>query len=260
MNVKEYIAGGMVESYVMGLLPETERREFELLCKQYPEIAEARNAFELTLEHQLLSDAIKPPHHLQQQIEEKLSTTSAEPNDYELEQESAPVRDSGIWKWLAAASMILLAGAAYWAISSNNKYRASQSRLVEVETRLKQSEDQLALKSQSLQPRSDFKMAAIKDASASATIYWDTISKDVYLMINNMPAPASGKQYQLWALLPDESSAPVNLGTIDLKQERIMYRMKNIQNARAFAITVEPRGGSSKPTTTPMVSGEPVSL
>jgi anti-sigma-K factor RskA len=260
VNVKEYIASGMVESYVMGLLPDAERKEFELLCNQFPEIAEARNAFEITLEEQLLSDARKPPHQLQQQIQEKLASGSAESNEYELEEEYAPVQHSGIWKWLAAASFVLLAGAAYWAISTNNKYQELQSRTVDLETRLKQSEERLALQQGTEIPKSDFKMAAIKDASASATIYWDTVSKDVYLMIKNMPSPASGKQYQLWALLPGEDGGPVDLGTIELRQERVLYRMKNVQDARAFAITLEPKGGSPKPTSTPMISGEPVNL
>ena len=46
MNVKEYIASGMIESYVMGLLTEPERREFEAVCVQHPEVAAARMAFE----------------------------------------------------------------------------------------------------------------------------------------------------------------------------------------------------------------------
>ena len=95
---------------------------------------------------------------------------------------------------------------------------------------------------------------------ASVSIYWDTLSKDVYLMINNMPQTASDKQYQLWALLPEESAPPVDLGMIELKQERTLYRMKNVQNAKAFAITVEPKGGSKSPTTQPMVSSAPISL
>jgi anti-sigma-K factor RskA len=39
---------------------------------------------------------------------------------------------------------------------------------------------------------------------------------------------------------------------IEVKQKRLLYRMKNVQNAQAFAITLEPKGGSEKPTTTPI--------
>jgi hypothetical protein len=51
MNVREYISSGIIESYVMGLASETERQEFEANCMQYPEIAEARTAFEMALEN-----------------------------------------------------------------------------------------------------------------------------------------------------------------------------------------------------------------
>jgi anti-sigma-K factor RskA len=69
-------------------------------------------------------------------------------------------------------------------------------------------------------------------------------------MVNNLPQPASDKQYQLWALL---NGQPIDLGMIEVKQERLLYRMKNVQNAQAFAITLEPKGGSPAPTSTPIV-------
>ena len=53
-----------------------------------------------------------------------------------------------------------------------------------------------------------------------------------------MPAPPSDKQYQLWALLDGK---PIDLGMLnfDAKQKKLLVRMKNAQNAQAFAITLE---------------------
>lgn len=263
MNVKEYIASGVVESYVMGLASEAERLELEALSKQYPEIAEAKRAFEAALEEQLLQDSIRAPQHLKQQIQEKLSSANFEAGTDEFEEETTPVRRIGIWKWLAAASLVLMAGSIYWALSTNKKYQDSLARNEDLEKQVQQFSNELAgLKpGTGSQPVSDFKMATIKEGSeASVSIYWDTVSKDVYLMINNMPQPPSDKQYQLWALLPEEGAAPVNLGMIELKQERLLSRMKNVKNAKAFAITLEPRNGSTTPTGTPMISSQPVNL
>ena len=50
MNTQEYISSGIVESYVLGLASEEERREFEKMCNQHPEVLAARNAFEIALE------------------------------------------------------------------------------------------------------------------------------------------------------------------------------------------------------------------
>ncbi|MGZ8510306.1 MAG: hypothetical protein ACXWWA_08015, partial [Chitinophagaceae bacterium] len=61
MNVKEYIQSGIVESCVLGLATDAERQEFEQFCVDYPEIAEARDAFERSLEKQLLHDGVQPP-------------------------------------------------------------------------------------------------------------------------------------------------------------------------------------------------------
>lgn len=245
----------------MGLASDAERNEFENLSMQYPEIAEARKAFEASLEEQLLKDAIRAPHHLKKQIQEKLATTGSETFENEQEEETTPVRRIGVWKWLAAASLLFMAGSVYWALNTNIKYQKELAKNDDLEKQVQQFSSQLAGLQARPQPVSDFKMARIEEGGqASASIYWDTVSKDVYLMINNMPQPPSNKQYQLWALLPEEGASPVDLGMIDLRQERLLYRMKNVQNAKAFAITLEPKGGSVKPTSTPMVSSQPVNL
>src|SRR5439155_22230652 len=46
-----------------------------------------------------------------------------------------------------------------------------------------------------------------------ATLLWDTQSKDVYLMVNNLPQPDAGKQYQLWAIVDNQ---PVDAGMLDM--------------------------------------------
>ena len=78
------------------------------------------------------------------------------------------------------------------------------------------------------------------------TVYWDTTSHDVYLLINNLPAPASNEQYQLWALLDGK---PIDMGVLEIFEKPLqLYRMKNIQAAQAFAITLEKKGGSPTPS------------
>lgn len=257
MNVKEYISSGVIESYVMGLATDTERQEFETMAAMYPEIAEARTAFELALEEQLMKDAKQPPVHLKAAIEEKLSATVIEMNAFESEQEKIPVRRLGIWKLVAAASLLLVAATTYWAVSTNTKYKDAQAAKISLQNQLEQSTAQLnSLKQETqLLQKPGIKMAAMKgttDPAVYATVYWDTASasKDVYLMINNLPQPASDKQYQLWALL---NGKPIDLGMIEVKEKRLLYRMKNVADAQAFAITLEPKGGSAAPTTKPIV-------
>jgi anti-sigma-K factor RskA len=255
VNVKEYISSGIIESYVLGMATESERREFESLCAQHPEIAEARNSFELALEARLLADAKQAPSQIKNQVEERIAALSTGASQAEVEQEETPVRSMGIWKWMAAASVILLAGAVYWAVSSNNKYKNLQAENQALQTQVKESTAQLETLKQeaSLLQKPGVKMAALKGTAhapeALATIFWDTtsVSKDVYLLINNLPQPASDKQYQLWALL---NGRPIDLGVFDMniRQQHLLVKMQNVQSAQAFAITLEPKGGSTGPT------------
>lgn len=239
----------------MGLASEAERQEFEANCLQYPEIAEARNAFEVALEEQLLGDAISAPVVLKEQIGEKIKSSSIETAIIESEEERTPIRRIGIWRWVAAASLLLMAGSIYWAITTNKKYQDLQAKNRVLENQVQLSTAQMNQVQDDLDKlRSHpMKTAALKggDNSAYAIVYWDTVSasRDVYLMINNLPQPASDKQYQLWALL---NGQPIDLGMIEVRQLRLLYRMKNVQNAQAFAITLEPKGGSDQPTTPPI--------
>jgi anti-sigma-K factor RskA len=254
MNVKEYISSGIIESYVLGLASEAERLEFEQNCVQYPEIGEARNAFELSLEEELLSDAPTTPLALKNQIAETIKTSVFETATEQLEKAGTPVRRMGAWRWVAAASLILLAGSIYWAITTNKKYQDLLVQNKQLENQIQQSTAEANEMQDDMEKlKHPMKTAALKseDDRAYAIVYWDTVSasRDVYLMINNLPQTPTDKQYQLWALL---NGQPIDLGMIEVKQKRLLYRMKNVQNAQAFAITLEPKGGSEKPTTQPI--------
>lgn len=238
----------------MGLATEAESQEFETLQAQYPEIAAAKDAFERSLEERLLQDAPPPPAFLKEKILKGLETAQASGSYEDNSYEEAPVRQLNPWKWVAAASVILLAGSLFWAVSTNSKYqqlKASASGNTELQTELDQTKAQLTALQQdaSTLQKPGMKMASLQGTpnvpTAQATIAWDTTSKDVYLIVNNLPKPASDQQYQLWALF---NGQPVDLGVFDVKQERLLVKMKNAQGAQAFAITLERKGGSPAPT------------
>jgi cobyrinic acid a,c-diamide synthase len=68
VNVREYISSGIVESYVLGLATNEEQSEFESLCRQYPEILQARIDFEQMIERQARQYSVEPPDSLKQQV------------------------------------------------------------------------------------------------------------------------------------------------------------------------------------------------
>jgi anti-sigma-K factor RskA len=241
VNVQNYISSGIIESYVLGLASDEERVEFEQACQQYPELLEARTDFEIALENQAMQNAIAPPAELKAKIFESLPTLTkvipvSEPTF------QTPVKKMSWVKYAAAACVVLLAGSIYWNVSLYNKNKDLQSNYDNTVAKLGDLQKDIRV----LQENPNVKMAAMKGLEASpasfATVYWDTTSHDVYLLANNLPTPPTDKQYQLWALLDGK---PIDLGMLDydLKQKKLLVRMKNANGAQAFAITLENKVG-----------------
>jgi anti-sigma-K factor RskA len=75
----------------------------------------------------------------------------------------------------------------------------------------------------------------------------------VLIDMRNVKLPQNDKdhQYQLWALV---GGKPVDLGVFDAPADSTqMKEMKSIARADAFAVTLEPKGGSINPTMDQMV-------
>jgi anti-sigma-K factor RskA len=69
--------------------------------------------------------------------------------------------------------------------------------------------------------------------------------------MSGLPPLAESKQYQLWAIVDGK---PVDLGMLpNEKQESLLLRMKDVSEPQAFAITIEPKGGSARPTLDQMI-------
>ena len=240
MNIEEYISSGIVESYVLGLASDEDRSEFEKMCKQHPEVLAARTAFEMVIEKQAMENAVAPPMFLKNKILSGLNSSSENvvaPAKVVSLPAAGPAKNLSWLKYAAAACLILLAGSIYLNISLSNKNKNLQNTYNNSVAELNEVK-----KGMEIPANPNVKMAAMNGMDISpksfATVYWDTASHDVYLLANNLPAPPTDKQYQLWALLDGK---PVDLGMLnyDLKQKKLLVRMKNAQGAQAFAITLE---------------------
>ena len=252
MNVQDYISSGIVESYVLGLASPEEQSEFERMCRQYPEVLQARIDFELVLEQQAVQNAIAPPPALKQQVMNAVLPSEAKIIPINTD---APAAKANWFKYAAAACAILLAGSLYWNISQYNRTQKLQASYDEVVKdydstafRLSEIEEEIAM----LTLNPNIRMAAMKGQKISpasfATVFWDTTSNDVYLQVNNLPKPANDKQYQLWAIF---NGQPIDVGMIDnavfTGEKKLLLQMKNVRGAQTFAITLEKKGGSSTP-------------
>lgn len=84
---------------------------------------------------------------------------------------------------------------------------------------------------------------------SSAIVFYNQELDRTIFQAGNLPAPPAGKQYQLWAL--DAEGTPIDLGVLALDLEAdTLLDVDFIENASAFAITLEDEGGKPAPDLT----------
>ncbi len=267
MDIQSYISSGVIESYVLGLSDAAEIAEINGLRLEYPQIEAAIQAFEKSLEKQALKASTQPVPEMKQVLMARLKTEFAQidpaiaEGNKDTEKTPAPVvpitqnNNPSLFKYLSVAAMVLLIASAGLNLyfyqqfqTANNRYSALLIQKNSLEANMNGVQTKMLDMYQSMQMMGDPAMVkvmlpGIKGKEQNmATIYWDSRSKDVYLLPNKLPLPQSNKQYQLWAMVDGK---PVDAGMIS--DCAGLCKLKNIPRAEAFAITLETMGGSSAP-------------
>ena len=261
MDIKEYIQSGIIEQYVMGLASAEEAAELEKLRDEYPELKVAIVSFEQSLEEHLRTNEVIPPVHIKAALEKRLfdkdlSEKTTEENTFTtaFSKKSTPVYNIGSWKYLAAACIILLIASTALNFYFYSGYKSSKQQYEALLTERNTLQANNASYQQSLQMMQDTSMVHIEMKGMPgkeqnlAMLVWDPNTKYVYIYANDMQQAPAGKQYQLWAIVDGK---PVNAGVIGNDCAGIC-KMKKIDRAEAFAVTLEKEGGNETPTVTEM--------
>jgi anti-sigma-K factor RskA len=260
VNVQEYILSGIVESYVLGLASPQDSAEFEQMCAAYSEVRAARHAFEIQLEEKLLEGKKEPPLELKSRIFSEIGMQKEDDLPRIASVGPRLVPRTGFTRYVAAASLVLLAGSVglnFYLLEQYKKTIAQNKELTDAQTQLvgtnQALQTRLSTYEMDLTQMKNPLMAIIKlpgvptspAPSSMATVYWNTYTKDVYLLVNELPKPLSDKQYQLWAIVDGK---PVDAGVFNINEGVSFIKLKTIPRAEAFAITLEKKGGSTTPT------------
>ena len=233
---------------MLGLATEAEQQELESLCTLHPEITAARLDFEIALEVRMMKDTVAPPEHLKQEIFRSLDIAE-EVTPHKMEH-TAPVRRMNVWRWIAAASVILFLGAGYlvYHVKHENQQLLADNDLLKNKL-VELNRNDAIMELHPIVQRPSIKWSTMVEPTNSghcmAHVYWDSLSANTYLLLGNIPKPLSDKQFQLWAL---QDNRAVNLGLFDITKEGQLVQMKNMHKAKVFFITIEPKGGSATPT------------
>ncbi|KGE16024.1 anti-sigma factor [Sphingobacterium deserti] len=263
MDIKEYISSGIIEAYVLGLATEEEVSVLDCIRQKHPEVQEAILEAQRLLEDLATEQALSPAPELKDQIWATISSlpsdtpVSSSPDDDSLPsyvEEQAKVmklpeqRDNHT---LAIAATILLAVSLGGNILLYQQRQESDTMLAQAVAMRDSTQTLLsAANSQwELLQRPSVKTVSLAGvegrADLKAVVLWDTQNASVYLTAEKLPAVPQGKQYQLWAIVDGQ---PVDAGVLPLASAEQVFKMNNIPQAQAFAITLEDEGGKPTPT------------
>jgi hypothetical protein len=203
--------------------------------------------------------AVVPPSGIKENILDQIGDGKRDESKETKVIEISSTRRLSILRFAAAASIFAALTAGMMAYTYWKKWQKAEDRLVEMiaeNARFAENYNYVNQRLEGLQQAvaimndKSFRrvvMAGTDNApQAQATVYWNEQTADVYLSIQNLKELSKDQQYQLWAIIDGK---PVDAGVFDPDTGSLLVKMKRIgSNAQAFAVTIEPRGGSENPS------------
>jgi anti-sigma-K factor RskA len=159
-----------------------------------------------------------------------------------------------VYKYAFAACLALLVISLAALFNVYNRLQESNNLVASLQTQNQRFTNEVNLKDQQLAVFHDpsYKLLKLQGTahspSSALMVIWSPAKKKVMIDMATAKMPVNDKdhQYQLWALV---GGKPVDLGVFDANPDSTdMKEMKSIASAEAFAVTLEPRGGSVNPT------------
>ena len=224
-------------AYALGALPEEERHELEEYLVAHPErqaeVDEQANVAGLLA---LSPQEHEPPPELRQSIMGVVEAEAWRP--------AAGSRPwfAGIGELLSVRNLALGAAALFvvglfsWNMLLQGEVQDLQDRVQDVQ---------------------ESRMVALEGSGAAQRVEAEVMILEddrVILMAENMPWLPEDRTYQIWVIEGDD---PRPSGVFEPQDESVAAVVEDpLDEADAIAVTVEPAGGSSQPTTDPMLIGK----
>ncbi len=274
MDIKEYIASGILESYVLGSASSQERQEVECMSHIYPEIKDELVLVQSQLESYIKTLAVKPPEALKSKIldaiksvEQDAKETYNQPNADEKKGrvvEMNTTQNSGnanFFKYGMAASIAVILGLAVFTFNQNLKKGELENELASVKSDVDMIKDELTASSKKYQD--SIQLIAYREnillnsetqsvtlagtgnsPESNVRVFWNKSSSEIVVVKDQLPLAGKDKQFQLWGLV---DGVPVDLGMLADNELITNPRKIDLEKVDAFAITLEQYGGSPQP-------------
>lgn len=251
MNIKEYIASGILELYVAGTLTPEQNKEVYTAMKAHPKILTEVLQIEAAI--MKLSGEVSP-------LSSNIDFQSIRNELRNQEDLDGAYKSTTNWiKYSGWAAAIIMAGGLMWTVSQMNELN-EELKTVEItkdilEQQIENANTDLVEANKLISVLRDRSIISVPLSgqtvypSAFATVYWDQNNESIYLDAQGLPEPPEGMVYQVWSLKLNPLS-PTSLGVIDdfTEDENKIFSIANANASEAFGITLEPEGGSESPT------------
>jgi len=290
-DFQSYIESGRLEQYALGELDPAAQAEVERWAARHPEVRQELDELLAGLGVYAEAHTLAPPAGLRDRVLSRvlaeiggaetapvtapvaapaapvaaaptMRVSASNPRPAEAYTAEPPVASRSGWAIAASVALLLSLAAnallySRWQQTSTELVAAqnSQARFAQtsqvMERRLSSTQEQLHI----LRSPKEYKMVALAGTpahpTAQARVMYNAAAHRVYLDVQQLPPLPAGKQYQLWAL---DKGKPVDAGVLAANTATgdSIQQMKDITSAQAFAMTVEPVGGSAGPTLTTM--------
>jgi anti-sigma-K factor RskA len=229
------------DAFVLGALPEEERRELEEYLAEHPERqAEIDELGTVAGLLALSPQEQEPPPELRRRIMDAVEAEAGRPR-VESRSWLARMRESLGVRGLAlgAAAAMLVIGLFSW------------NMLLQAQIQDLQGQAQPA------QAPQDSRLVTLKGSGAARQARAEVMILDndrAVLMAEEMPPVPEEKTFQIWVI---QNNVPKPGGLFEQREEWVVTSIEiPVNGANSIAITVEPEGGSPRPTTEPMLAAE----
>lgn len=254
MDVKEYISSGVLEMYVMGTLTEAENQDVEKMCASHPEIAAELSLVQDALNNYSLAHARNPDPALRTALMRKIQPDSDDRED------NVQLRSPHelTYKYLIAACIASLIISTFASVFFYQKWSEAEDRnVVTVNEKNVITQNLSALKyefdkmNNDLSIMRDPAMTTVTLKAADSTkyymahVFWNKYTRETFIDINDLPVPPPGKQYQLWAVVGEQSA---DAGVFERSGSTGLQKVKQVMQAETWTVTLEPEGGSTSPS------------
>jgi anti-sigma-K factor RskA len=229
------------DAYVLGALPEEERLEFEQYLVAHPDLQEEVEALGAVAGLLAFSpQEQEPPPELRRRIMATVEAESVHPHTSRRSWLAGLWDAAGIRDLALAAAAMLVIGLFSWSMLLQGEVRDLQGRVQSLQSQ-PQGPQVIALEGVGTKQGARAELVTLEGDRA-------------VLVAENMPPVPEGKTYQIWVIKGD---TPQPSGLFEPKGDSIAAVVENpVEGADAVAVTVEPKGGSKKPTTDPMLVGK----